>query len=81
MATNTLGATIKLFHSPPNSPPLKYISLQRSEKENCVEGLTELQMDDIHSSSLVLSQKDSRLVKQDSPLVNPYYGLGCFLLD
>jgi len=38
---------------------------------DCVKGLTEVQTDDIRSSSLAHSYKTNRLVRQESPLVKP----------
>ena len=54
----SLDATIQTIPYPLNSPPIKSISLQFRKKDvvgNHVKGLTEIQMDDIHSSSLVHS--------------------------
>ncbi|KAK4830182.1 hypothetical protein QYF61_008973 [Mycteria americana] len=51
-----LDATIQPIPPPPNRPPIKSVSLQFREKDvvgDCVKGLTEIQIDDIHSSSLV----------------------------
>jgi len=51
-----LDETIQPIPHPPNRPPIKSIFLQLREKDvvgDHVKGLTEVQTDDIHSSSLV----------------------------
>jgi len=54
--TVLLDATIQSTPHPPNSPPIRSKSLQFRVKDvvgNCVRGLTEVQIEDIHSSCLV----------------------------
>ena len=51
-----LDMTIQSIPHPPNSPPIKSVSLQFREKDvmgDHVKELTEVQRDDIRSSSLV----------------------------
>ncbi|KAK4825966.1 hypothetical protein QYF61_003535 [Mycteria americana] len=72
-----LDTIIQTIPHPPNSPPIKSISLLFTEKDvvgDQVKGLTEVQIDDIRCSSLSTdvvtpSQKAARLVRQDLPLV------------
>ncbi|KAK4827897.1 hypothetical protein QYF61_022320 [Mycteria americana] len=73
-----LDATIQPIPHPPNSPPIKSVSLQLREEDvvgDRIEGLTEVQTTSIalplYIDVVTPSEKATRLVRQDLPLVKP----------